>query len=586
MQIKPSRHQQRTSSEMILVLFLVLVLLVLPHVVGIFVNSDCALRIPTLQQYFRDGDVIIGGLVTVQIFPLFLKNSFQRLPEYEMVCRIIQTRNYQNLLAFVFAINEINTDPELLPNTSLGFHFIDTCLSEGISALGAINMISGKSSSIPNFRCEHSRNMVAFVDGLSPQVTLELARIFGMYKIPQISYATLDPILSDKVQFPSFYRTVPSESAQFLGIVKLLKHFGWTWVGILASDDESGVKASQILQKRITQNGGCVEFNEFVPLRVKLEEGKRIKIINIMKKSTSQVIIVYGNSDYMSTINIIMYAISDAVPEKVWIITSQWDVSSGLYFNFLPLAPFNGSLAFTPHYNGIPGFEQFLVTFNPDLLPGHMLTLGAWFELHSCNWITKPMYDTDRCTRNEKIENSSYPNFYTDISVYSCSIYNAVYALAHALHNMYSYNNEQGKSLLLSDVQPWELNKYLRKVRFTNRAGDEVFFDENGDLTSGFDIINWIVFPNETLVGTRVGGINTQTSAEEQFILHEKTIQWGSGFTTTPRSVCSESCLPGYRKSSRTGQPSCCYDCIPCPEGEFSNQTGKRNIQLMLCPPY
>ncbi|XP_075466120.1 vomeronasal type-2 receptor 26-like [Ascaphus truei] len=147
---------------------------------------------------------------------------------------------------------------------------------------------------------------------------------------------------------------------------------------------------------------------------------------------------------------------------------------------------------------------------------------------------------------------------------------------------MYSYNYEQGNNLTLSDVQPWELNKYLRKVRFTNSAGDEVFFDEHGDLTSGFDIINWIVFPDETLVGTRVGRINTQTSAEEQFILHEKTIQWGSGFTTTPRSVCSESCLPGYRKSSRTGQLSCCFDCIPCPEGEFSNQTDMSTC--LKCP--
>ncbi|XP_075463629.1 vomeronasal type-2 receptor 26-like isoform X5 [Ascaphus truei] len=414
MQMSPTRHQQRTSSEMFPVLFLVLVLLVFPYVVSMFVNSDCALRIPTLEQYFRDGDVIIGGLVTVQILSYYNKNTFQDLPEYEKLCRIIQIKNYQNLLAFVFAINEINKDPELLPNTSLGFHFTDTCLSEEISALGAINMISGKSSSIPNFRCEHSRNMVAFVDGLSSQVTLELARIFGMYKIPQISYATVNPILSDKVQFPSFYRTVPSESAQFRGIVKLLKHFGWTWVGILASDDESGVKASQMLQKQITQSGGCVEFNEFVPLHGKSEQSRKIQIINIMKKSTSQ------------------------------------------------------------------------------------------------------------------------------------------------------------------------LNKYLRKVRFTNSAGDEVFFDEHGDLTSGFDIINWIVFPNETLIGTRVGGINTQTSAEEQFILHEKTIQWGSGFTTTPRSVCSEICLPGYRKSSRIGQPSCCYDCIPCPEGEFSNQTDMSTC--LKCP--
>uniref|UniRef100_F6QED4 G-protein coupled receptors family 3 profile domain-containing protein n=1 Tax=Xenopus tropicalis TaxID=8364 RepID=F6QED4_XENTR len=469
----------------------------------------------------------------------------------------IDIRNYQSLLAFVFAVTEINKNPRLLPNITLGFHIVDHCLTEAMATIGMIDIMSGKGLPIPNYRWGLSPNLVAVVDGISSKYFYLTIINPGFVLSLQISYASMDPVLSDKNQFPSFYRTVPNEIAQYDALVKLIKYFSWTWVGVLVSDNESGLKMSQMLQKEFALNGICFAFLEFIPYRKALDDTKKLKIVRSLSNSAINVIIAYGDRDYMLTLHLILYMFP--ISEKVWIISSQWDVASGFDLPFLRFDPFNGSLALTLHASSIPGFQEFLLNITPNDFPNDIFIDAAWWELYICSWKTNA---TDlKCTGTEQLQ-SQYEHFYRDISIYSYSIYNTVYTLSDALHYLQLQKREETHGR--HKIQAWELH-----------------FDENGDLPSDFDILNWIVYPNQTLDGIKVGTY-AQRSASQELRINESLIRWSPFFNETPRTPCSETCLIGFRKKPKEGFPECCNDCAPCPEGEISNQTDRETC--FKCP--
>ncbi|XP_069832203.1 vomeronasal type-2 receptor 26-like [Dendropsophus ebraccatus] len=61
-----------------------------------------------------------------------------------------------------------------------------------------------------------------------------------------------------------------------------------------------------------------------------------------------------------------------------------------------------------------------------------------------------------------------------------------------------------------------------------------------------------------------------------------RLVDTGNG-AQVPVSRCSDHCLPGSRKMARpTSIHTCCYNCVPCSEGEISNKTDSDNC--IKCP--
>ena len=81
-------------------------------------------------------------------------------------------------------------------------------------------------------------------------------------------------------------------------MIQILKRFGWSWAGLLVSDDDYGLHAARSFQSDLAHSGGgCLAYLEVLPWSNDPDELRRI--VDVMKKSTARVVIVFAHESYM-----------------------------------------------------------------------------------------------------------------------------------------------------------------------------------------------------------------------------------------------------------------------------------------------
>ncbi|XP_062992898.1 vomeronasal type-2 receptor 26-like [Elgaria multicarinata webbii] len=498
-------------------------------------------------------------------------------------------KNYQNILALVFGIKEINENPQVLPNLTLGFRIYDSYNNAKRTYHATMLLLSALEKLIPNYMCDLQNNLLAVIGGLDSQISLHVATILDIYKVPQLIYGSA-PVMNDKTPGLAFYQMVPQEALQYTGILSLLLHFRWTWIGILTMDDENGEKFVQTVFPYFSQKHVCFAFIEKIPKFRLISEFSDIakrgaKIYDQMMSGKANALVVYGDSYSLVDLRWLHYMPNiEKVTAKpkgiVWIMTAQMELTSLVYQRNWDAEIFNGALALTIQSSGLPEFKPFLESRNPSSMKADGFIKDFWQHAFGCAFLDQVLGNEDEkvCTGEEKLESLPGTFFEMSMTGHSYSIYNAVYALAHALHAMSSSKLNQRAmadrgGLKLQTKYSWQLHHFLGGVSFNNSVGDKVSFDQSGSLVAGFDVINWIVSPNQSFSRMKVGRVDPQAHPDQALRINKEAIIWHSWFNQTqPLSLCTDSCHPGTSKQVQEGEPFCCYTCFQCPEGKISEQ--------------
>ncbi|XP_066486229.1 vomeronasal type-2 receptor 26-like [Tiliqua scincoides] len=136
---------------------------------------------------------------------------------------------------------------------------------------------------------------------------------------------------------------------------------------------------------------------------------------------------------------------------------------------------------------------------------------------------------------------------------------------------------------ILSIYKIPQLHPFLRRISFNNSAGGTVRFDENGELVAGFDVTNWVTFPNGSFLRAKAGDLDPRAPSGQELTINIDQIVWHRSFNQVmPISVCNDNCYPGYSREKKEGEKFCCYGCANCSEGMISDQ--KDMDACVKCP--
>ncbi|KAM8904449.1 extracellular calcium-sensing receptor-like [Spinachia spinachia] len=516
---------------------------------------------PEFPLLYKNGDFMIGGAFSIHSEITQPPLSFTEKPS-RLTCSSVNLREFRFAQTMIFAIQEINKSNILLPNVSIGYRIYDSCGST-LSSMRAVMALMNGDGLTEGRSCSGQSAVQTIIGESESSSTIVLSRTTAPFKIPVISHSATCECLSNRKEYPFFFRTIASDRYQSRALAQMVKHFGWTWVGAVNSDSDYGNNGMAIFLDAAQEEGVCVEYTEKFH---RSEPEKLMKVVEVIRKSSARVIV--GFLAHVEMNNLLEKLSLHNITGLQFIGVEAWITADSLVTpnSFTVLG---GSLGFAMPKANISGLAEFLIK-------------DFWKTVQQCDETNRDTRaETDQCKENWDLFYLKDNNNDVAELRYSNNIYRAIYAVAHSLHSILKCSTSQGCDMTIK-VTPRQVVESLKQVNFTIKNGDQVWFDSTGAAVARYEVVNWQRGSNDSIQFKPVGYYDASLPPGQKFVLQTEAIIWPEGKTELPVSVCSKSCRPGTHKVLQKGKPVCCYDCKTCAEGEISNSTDSNHCKK--CP--
>ncbi|EDL20077.1 mCG132250, partial [Mus musculus] len=486
----------------------------------------------------------------------------------------IPARRYEFFLVLFFATDEINKNPYLLPNMSLISPIASGQCEKTLENLDKIYSEKNHTVQFTDNICVFYETCYISLIGPSWKTSVKLSIHHGT---PRVFFGPFNPKLSNHDLFPNVHQVATKDTHLSHGMVSLMLHFRWTWIGLVISDDDQCIQFLSDLREEMQGHGICLAFVNMIPEDMQLYMTRAEIYDKQIMESTAKVVIIYGEMN--STLEVSFRRWEDKGVRRIWIATLQWDVITNK--KDFTLDFFQGTVTFAHHVGDIANFRNFLQTMNNEKYPINISESILQWNSFNCSF-SKNSNKKDHFTFNNTLEWTALHIYNMVLSEEGYNLYNAVYAVAHTYHELILQQVESQQTEVpkgtFTDCQ--QVSSMLKSRIFTNPFGELVNMKHQESQCADYDIFIIWNFPKGLGLKVKIGYYLPCYQRSQQ--LHIYDLEWATGGTLVPSSMCSVACTAGFRKIHRKQTADCCFDCVQCPENEVSNETDME--QCVRCP--
>ncbi|KAI9075305.1 hypothetical protein K1719_042710 [Acacia pycnantha] len=367
-------------------------------------------------------------------------------------------------VAVKMAVDDVNADPQVLNGTKLNLIMEDASCNVFLGSIGAFRALE--------------QGVAAIIGPQSSSIAHAISQITDGLQVPQVSYAATDPTLSS-LQFPFFFRSIPSDSEQMAAVADLIEFYGWKEVISVYLDDDYGRNGISSLDDELEKRR--IRMPHKLPISIKFDLNEITNLLNHSKVFGPRVYVVHVNPDPRLRIFSIAYKLKMMSSEFVWLATDSLSATLDSFTpqNHSSLSVVQGVVALRPHIPDSPQKRSFV---------------SQW----------------------TKMQNESTASI--GLNHYGFFAYDTIWTVAHSIDKFieihknitFSVNNNSGllnieaADMLLDKLKLFtggsDLINILLQSNYTGVSGRFQFSPDRNIVSSGYEIIN--IYQTEI---TRVG---------------------------------------------------------------------------------